>query len=195
MRGDVGADRPRRHERCAKSVTLPCSTTPPSRRRHADGGFSLIEIAVVLAVVSLSLALGWPFLRQWKASIDLRSSASRVADIMLAARMRAVTGRENYTVSVDYATDACSVVPSVGTTLVEGRADLYLDTSDPDCPSLSSQDVVFRPNGSADAAGFEAVYLKSRNVDVLMRCRVKVLGATGKVSVEKWTGGDWAGAY
>jgi len=146
-------------------------------------------------MVSLSLALGWPFLQHWKAATDLRSSADKVANLMLAARMRAVVDRVNYTVSVDYATDTCSTTPPVGTTLVIGRVDYYQDDTDPDCPSLSSQDVVFRPNGTADAAGFECVYLKSLRAGVLVRYRVKVLGATGKISAEKWGGGDWVGAY
>jgi prepilin-type N-terminal cleavage/methylation domain-containing protein len=178
-----------------KSVTLPGSTTKPSRRRRGNGGFTLVEIAIVLAVMSVSLALGWPFLQQWKATLDLRSAADKVANVMLAARMRAVVDRGNYTVSVNYATDTCMVTPRVGTTLGGGRVDYYLDNTDPDCLSLSDGDIVFRPNGTADAAGFEAVYLKSLSEQVLVRYRVKVLGATGKVSVEKWAGGDWVGAY
>ena len=87
---------------------------------------------------------------------------------MLAARMKAVVDRSDYTVSVDYATD-----------------DLFghLAGRDPReralCRSLPRQhrsglsapvprNVVFRPNGTADAAGFEAVYLKSRSARV--RC-------------------------
>ena len=113
---------------------------------------------------------------------------------MLSARMRSVVDRRDYTVSVDYATDTCSAPSPVGTTKKMGSVDLYLDNTDPDCPSLSDSNVVFRPNGTADAAGFEAVYLKSRSARVPVRYRVKVLGATGKVSVEKWAGGEWYGA-
>ena len=114
--------------------------------------------------------------------------------MMLSARMRSVVERRDFSVSVDYATDACSVTPPVGIVLVGGSVDFYPDNTDPDCPPLSAHSVGFRPNGTADAAGFEAVYLKSRSARVPVRYRVKVLGATGKVSVEKWTGGVWTGA-
>lgn len=159
------------------------------------GGFTLVELAIFLAVLSLSLVVGWPFLQQWKSLTDLRGTAARISSLMLSARMKSVVDRANYTVTVDYATDTLSVAPPVGAALAGGVVDLYLDNSDPDCPSLSSQNLLFRPNGTADAAGFEAVYLKSWNANVEARYRVKVLGATGKVGVEKWTGGEWVGAY
>lgn len=162
---------------------------------RAQRGFTLVELAVVLAVLGVAVVSGWPFLRGWRESIDLKNAASGVSDFMLSARMRSVVDRGNYTVSADYASDALSATPLLGTALNIGSGDLYLDSSDPDCPPLSSGDVVFRPNGTADAAGFEAVYIKSRSPRVRVRYRVKVLGATGKVSVEKWAGGEWYGAY
>jgi len=165
------------------------------RLRCVQSGFTLVELAVALAVLGMMMVLGWPFLQGWKESIDLRSTAGRVSDMMLSARMRSVVDRRDATVRVDYATDTCSSTAPVGTTKKIGSIDLYLDNSDPDCPSLSDSNVVFRSNGTADAAGFEAVYLKSRSARVPMRYRVKILGATGKVSVEKWAGGEWYGAY
>ena len=163
--------------------------------RRTQSGFTLVELAVALAVLGSIMVLGWPFLQGWKEAIDLRSTAAGVSDTMLSARMKAVVDRRNYTVSVDYATDAFSVAPPVGTAKKMGSVDIYLDDTDPDCPPLSSKNVVFRPNGTADAAGFEGVYLKSKSARVPVRYRVKVLGATGKVSVEKWAGGEWHGAY
>jgi hypothetical protein len=113
---------------------------------------------------------------------------------MLSARMRSVVDRSNYTVRVNYETDDVWAEPAVGTTKKMGTVDLYFDDTDPDCQPLSANYVVFSPNGTADAAGFEAVYLKSRSARVPARFRVKILGATGKVSVEKWAGGAWIGS-
>jgi prepilin-type N-terminal cleavage/methylation domain-containing protein len=166
----------------------------PARLRGDQAGITLVEISVVLAVLGVLLALSVPSLKEWRRAVELRGTAAKVAEIMLSARMRSVVERRDYLVSVDYTADACSVTPPVGTAQVGGSVDFYPDNTDPDCPSLSARDVVFRPNGTADAAGFEAVYLKSRSATVAARYRVKVLGATGKVRVEKWAGGAWIGA-
>lgn len=145
--------------------------------------------------MGLVAALAFPSFQGWKEKIDLRGAAVKAADIMLSARMKSVVERRDYTVNVDYAADAWSVTPPLESVGGGGTVDLYSDTSDPDCPPLSSRDVVFRPNGTADAAGFEAVYLKSRSARVKVRYRVKVLGATGKVSVERWSGGAWEAVF
>ena len=73
--------------------------------------------------------------------------------------------------------------------------DIHADASDPGCPPLSARDVAFRANGTANAAGFEAVYIQSKSPGVPVRYRVKVLGATGKIAVERLAGGAWAGAF
>jgi len=164
--------------------------------RRDRSGFTLIEIAVVLGILGVAMVSALPFLQQWKEASDLRSAAGKVMGVMLSARMRAVVERRDYTVSVDYATDSCLVSPPTGALASGGGSvDLYDDSSDPDCPSLSSQSVTFRANSTATATGFEAIYLRSRSAKVLVRYRVKVLGATGKISLEKWAGGAWGGVY
>lgn len=141
------------------------------------------------------MALALPSLTGWKHSIDLRNVSARLSDAMLTSRTKAIVERRNYTVSVDYAAGNYTVTPTGGAGLVEGSVDLYADDSDPDCLPLSDQNIVFRPNSTADAVGFEAVYLRSKSSRVQVRYRVKVLGATAKVSVERWLGGAWVGAY
>ncbi len=167
----------------------------PGRLRGDQRGLTLVEIAVVLAVVGVLAAQGLPALKGWKEGLDLRNAASRLSETLLLSRTRSIVERREYTVSVDYAADTWSVVPAVATVRIPGTVDLHLDESDPDCPPLSLQDVVFRPNSTADASGFEAVYLRSRGGRVATRFRVKVLGATGKVSVERLVQGTWVGPF
>lgn len=165
------------------------------RLRRDRGGFTLIEVMVVVAVIGIAAVSSAPFLKQWKDRNDLRGAAAIIADVVLLGRMKAIVGRSNCTVTVDYAADEISTSPSVGIIKQAGSIDLYKDSTDPDCPSLSAGNLMFRPNGTADATGFEAVYLKSKSANIPVRYRVKILGATGKIAVEKWAGGAWAGAY
>jgi prepilin-type N-terminal cleavage/methylation domain-containing protein len=168
---------------------------PAAGRAADERGFSLVEIAVVLAVVALLIAAAQPSLQGWKDALDLRNAASGVMDLMLSSRMKSIVERRNYTVSVDYTANSLGAAPGGTAFSPPGSVLLYRDDTDPDCPSLSARDVVFRPNSTADAAGFEAVYLKSRNSRRPVRYRVKVLGATGKVGIEKWTGNEWLSSY
>lgn len=169
-------------------------TTTLGRLACGQSGFSLVELSIALAIMGVLAVSSLPFLQLWKEKSDLRDAAAGIANVMISARMKAVVDRTDYRVSVDYAADGISAPAAVGAVAIKGSVDLYQDTTDLECPSLASGSVVFKPNGTAGAAGFEAVYLKSRSSKVQARYRVKILGATGKVSVEKWTGGTWVGA-
>lgn len=160
-----------------------------------ERGFTLVEIGIVLGVTGILLTLAVPSLKGWKESISLRNAAATVMNALVTSRIRAIAERRNYTLSVDYTADSYTIAPSGEVGRLSGSADLYVDSSDPDCPPLSVQNVLFRPNSTADAAGFEAVYLRSRSPRVQVRYRVKVLGATAKVGVEVLRGGAWEGAY
>jgi Tfp pilus assembly protein FimT len=153
-------------------------------------------MVVVLGILGMTTITAMPFLQQWKEASDLRSAAGKVAGAMLTTRMKAVVKRSDCTVSVDYAKDTYRILPLSGEAVqppqsVAGSVDVYQDSSETDSPPLTANQVTFRANGTATAAGFEAVYLRSRSAKISARYRVKVLGASGKITVEKWDGGAW----
>jgi prepilin-type N-terminal cleavage/methylation domain-containing protein len=168
--------------------------------RGDERGFSLVELAVVVSVVGILATVSLPSFFAWREGMELKNAAGEVASVMYSARTGAITQRRNYTLAVDYAADTYALTPDGGS--AQPRAgepwrsvDLYLDDTDPLCPPLSDQNVIFRPNSTTDAVGYEAVYLKSRSAAVRTRYRVKVLGATGKISTEKWVGDTWTPTY
>ena len=65
------------------------------RKHHATRGVTLIEIAVVIAVIGIIVAIGVPshFLMSWN---RLRSGARLMASDLVLARMRAVSGNQSY---------------------------------------------------------------------------------------------------
>ncbi len=71
--------------------------------RNKDGGFTLVEVLVVLAVVGL--ALGVVALRgpQRSPALDLRAAAGTVAETLRLARSRAVAGNRTVGVVFDVA--------------------------------------------------------------------------------------------
>jgi prepilin-type N-terminal cleavage/methylation domain-containing protein len=161
-------------------------------------GFTLTEVAIVSAIVGILATVAVPNLISWRRSQELQNAASAISSAMYTARTTSIGERTNYTLALDYANNSYTVTraggaPQAGTNL--GAVDVYSDDSDVLCPALSDQDVVFRPNSTTDSAGYEAAYLKSQHASITTRYRVKVLGPTGKVAVEKWMGGTWQSAY
>lgn len=161
-------------------------------------GYTLTEIAVVCAIVGILAGIALPNMITWRRSQELQAAASAISTAMYQARTTAIGERKNYTLTMDYTNDSYTTTKAgegaqPGTNL--GAVDLYSDDSDVLCPPLSGQDVVFRPNSTTDSAGYEAVYLKSQHSSITTRYRVRVLGPTGKVAVEKWRGGAWQSAY
>jgi prepilin-type N-terminal cleavage/methylation domain-containing protein len=163
-------------------------------------GVSMVELAVVVAVVAVMATIAAPSILAWKWKMELKNAASEVSTVMVQARSKSIFERKNYTVAVDYTTNAYTVTPAGGTAdrrlgAAWGSVDLYVDTSDETVPPLSNGDIVFLPNSSADSVGFEAVYLRSKQASVDLRYRIKVLGATAKTTTERWMGGTWVSAY
>jgi prepilin-type N-terminal cleavage/methylation domain-containing protein len=62
------------------------------------GGFSLIELLVVLAVCLILTAIGRPIFKQFSYNVRLRSAASNISGLMQQARMRAARQNAIYTI-------------------------------------------------------------------------------------------------
>jgi prepilin-type N-terminal cleavage/methylation domain-containing protein len=178
-------------------------------------GITLVEITIVLAVLAVMAAIAIPSYVNMLPRIELKRAATELSNVFMDSRMRSVKEVRNYTVTFDLAAEAYTVKwPEPDSTLCDTppyfpgwagnecrnrlslsrRIDVYADTSDPGVASFSGSDVVFRPDGTAATAGYEAVYFRNQPPSG-ERYRVKVLGVTGKISVEKWKGGSWASAF
>jgi prepilin-type N-terminal cleavage/methylation domain-containing protein len=162
-------------------------------------GVTLMELVTVLAMIGIAAAIAIPFYLKMQPHVELKNAAGDIASDMMTSRMRAISEDKDFTIQIDLAGDTYVVIPEGGGASDEkGRqwkaVDLYSDGSDAQVPPLSGGNVDFRPNGTASVSGYEAVYLRN-DPPRAERYRVRILGATGKVSVEKWKGGSWATAY
>jgi len=186
-----------------------------NKRLAGEQGITLVEITIVLAVLAVMAAIAIPSYVNMLPRIELKRAATELSNAFMDSRMRSVKEVRDYAVSFDLTAETYTVMwPETDSSLCDTppyfpgwagnecrnlialskKIDVYADTSDPGVASFSGNDVVFRPNGTASTAGYEAVYFRNLPPSG-ERYRVKVLGVTGKISVEKWKGGAWASAF
>jgi len=71
------------------------------RLLRGAGGLTLLELVVVLAVLAIVTALALPSIRRGAQSLQLRTSAGRVASLLREARLQAVTHRRPARVALE----------------------------------------------------------------------------------------------
>ena len=171
-------------------------------------GFTLVELAVAVGITAVVAMLAVPSFFKMVPHMALRNESSEISTLLVRSRMRSLGEALYFKMSFDlsddsYQIDRGEVVTDPGTgnkviqwsvdhpaVKVSKRVDLLADTSDALVQPFSGDTVIFRPDGTADTAGFEAVYLRNHPFTG-ERYRVKVLGTTGKIGIERWAGGSW----
>jgi Tfp pilus assembly protein FimT len=114
-----------------------------ARRHSGEEGKSLIEIAVVIMIIAVVVAMALPAVANSIRSYTLRSAATRVAERLSGARGLAMAKNKNVTVS--FATDGGGNVTQYGYDFTDGP-DGTPDSIDPDDP-LQSYFVETPPSG------------------------------------------------
>lgn len=138
----------------------------PNRSGQRAAGVTLLELLVVAALASIMLALVFPSIRAGMGTLELRSSAQRVAAAAKFARDQAIYRQRPFELEVNRASGEVAVVDSAGGVrrfdLAEGvRIGSVLPADN--APATTADDVrhfLFSPDGSSDP--FEIVIENSR---------------------------------
>lgn len=85
-----------------------CSATRPLREKYCRDGFTLIEIAVVMAIISMVLLLVMPRLPSSDQE-NLKTSARTLASTLRYMQERAATSRTGYYLSLAPGTEAVTI--------------------------------------------------------------------------------------
>lgn len=164
-------------------------------RRNSESGFSLIEMLVVIALIGLSVVVGYPTMIEWLERYQVRAAASEIASNIQLQRMRAVS--QNLEFSIQFDPDANTYAlyqgddPGTGIMLdvIPRPLPRGVTFSGADDPINTASDIiVFHPDGSLNDSTANTDTITVGNEQAVFQ--VQINRATGRVEVEHQSSGD-----
>ena len=182
-----------------------------SMKRSSKAGFTLIEMMVVVAVLSIMMAVAIPAITTWLPKYRVNSTARDIGSTMQMARLKAASNAVEYRVIVNKTLqpysiqvekgDAMSgsttwtveannykefedeiVFNSITPSATEDSVEVYrLDGS---TPNAVCNVVGFLPNGSTDA-GSQVIIQLTNSKDGTAKFTVTISNTTGRVKVDR----------
>ena len=158
-----------------KAIT-PISIAGNDRRQHA-GGFTLVELLVVLVIAALALALVGTSISRNISGAEMRTAARKVAASMRYTRTQAIIGKSEQVFLVDTESRTYKAGNREAVTLPEGM-NVELNTARSELTSETAGGIRFYPDGGSTGGN---VRLEANG----RVYRVNVAWLTGEASVER----------
>ena len=151
---------------------------------NSSRGFSMIELLVVVAVIGIVAAIGYPYVSTYMRAATLRAGAQELATVINGGRQLAITRNTNVCVLLNnnqalYRMAAAN--PCAGTvyTGVETQADGTIALSNAIQITAASANVVFSALGAATTAGTYTVHNPDGGANLSV-----VVSAAGRVRIQ-----------
>ena len=181
------------------------------RKKSSDGGFTLIELMIVVGILSIIMAVAIPTITTWLPKYRVNSAARDIGSTMQMARLKAASNAVEYRVVINKSVAPLSIQVEKGNTMSGSTAwtvetnnykefereivfnsitpasteqNVQIYRTDGTTPAGLCNIVRFSPNGSTNV-GSELVVQLTSSKDAAAQYSVKVSNTTGRVKVDR----------
>lgn len=146
-------------------------------KAETGGGFTLLEIIVVVALISMIAMMAMPFVRSPSPSLTLRSEATRLVSALRATRAASMASNQPHTLAIDVDRRVFRS-PVVRPTAIDKRIILSMTVADQTRASAGEAGVQFFPSGRS-SGGQIRMQLSTAMV------QVRINWATGASTIDE----------
>lgn len=147
-------------------------------RRHGDDGFTLVELLVVMAIMSVLLGLSVGAYRTYATTQAHRAAADGVVALLRDAHQSAITEGVAYSVDLSKANGPWTMHRGSLTCSGPATGAVNRESSRVSLTNVSKTCVAFRPRGTATAGSLDVVRTGSSKV-----YSITVEGLTGRATL------------
>lgn len=142
------------------------------------GGYTLIEAAIVVTIVTILAVLAVPEFRKWNYHIKFTGFVRDVFTVFQQGRQRAITSGVAHTVEVDASANVVRLRRVSDGALIQGHGNV---TAPGGIAIVSGSNVTFNANGTASSAGNVNIRNLSSAAD---NSTIVVTLGTGRVKIQ-----------
>lgn len=140
-------------------------------------GFTLLELMVVVAIITIFAAVAVPTFSSWSPRLKFRTSADEMHKVLMLARMTAISSNRDVVITFDQANGKYTVALPTGNETYEFPDNVHFGT-------LTSSTLTYYPTGQADINFDIKMYSSSPKVLDNKR-KLSVRAVTGLVKISK----------
>ena len=119
------------------------------RLKQGEGGITLIEVAVVMAIVGIMALFLAPAIGGWMDNYRIRQTARDISSTLQLAKMKAVSSRLQYRIVFDVGNETYQLEKNDGGWVTEGNVNKVPRGVDIDNTDFTSDTVQFNPNSTS----------------------------------------------
>lgn len=121
--------------------------------KRGEGGVTIIEVAVVMAIVAIMALFVAPAIGQWLDNFRIRQAARDISSTLQQAKMKAISSRLQYRVVFNVGNETYQLWKNDSGWVTEGNANTVPRGVDIDNTGFTSDTVLFNPNGTSSENG------------------------------------------